>query len=65
MPGPGRRHLRVPASEAIQRGDAGPGAGGIPRAAPDSALKALVGDYQNLRDQVRACRGEARESVKP
>ena len=24
-----------------------------------SALKALVGDYQNLRDQVRACRGEA------
>ena len=23
-----------------------------------SALKAMVGDYQNLRDQVRACRGE-------
>ena len=28
---------------------------------PDSALKTLVGDYQNLRDQVRACRGEGRE----
>jgi hypothetical protein len=25
-----------------------------------SALKAMIGDYQNLRDQVRACRGEAR-----
>jgi hypothetical protein len=26
-----------------------------------SALKAMIGDYQNLRDQVRACRGDARE----
>ena len=31
---------------------------------PGSALKALVGDYQNLRDQVRACRGEARVTNK-
>ena len=29
-----------------------------------SALKAMVGDYQNLRDQVRACRGEGGESNK-
>jgi hypothetical protein len=25
-----------------------------------SALKAMIGDYQNLRDQVRACRGESK-----
>lgn len=29
-----------------------------------SALKAMVGDYQNLRDQVRACRGEGRDMNK-
>jgi hypothetical protein len=50
------------ASQAIQRGDAGLAEY---RALPaDSALKTLVGDYQNLRDQVRACRGEGRDLSK-
>ena len=32
---------------------------------PDSALRLFIGDYKQLRDQVRVCRGEKLVGAKP